>query len=117
MTFGAGTDLTIGLNNGGELKIDLDGAVTIQDVIDRINNNVANQNSATRVVAAVHPTANALTLTTPSAGATQPLSVRVAGVARWPGIWDWFPLDRINPQVRWWDRIMYSLARIPIPKK
>lgn len=79
VTFGAGTDLTIGLNDGGELKIDLDGAVTIQDVIDRINNNVANQNAATRVVAAVHPTANALTLTTPSAGATQALSVRVAG--------------------------------------
>ncbi|QDV70456.1 flagellar hook-associated protein FlgL [Rosistilla carotiformis] len=37
-----GTDLTISRTDGSELEIDVDGASTIADVIDRINNHVDN---------------------------------------------------------------------------
>ncbi len=79
LSLGIGPDLVLERIDGNELRIDLDGAITIQDVLDRINNNVANQDPNTRIVASIHPSRNGLVLTSPSAGGTQELKVRVAG--------------------------------------
>lgn len=77
--FSAGSDLVFETTTGGQLKIDLDGAITIQDVLDRINNNVANQLSTTRISASINPINNGLVLTAGSAGATQPIKIIASG--------------------------------------
>lgn len=63
--------------DGTEFQIDLDGVQTVADVIDRINNHVANFDLTRRIVASFATTGNGLVLTSPS-GAQQ-ISVRSAG--------------------------------------
>jgi flagellar hook-associated protein 3 FlgL len=70
-------DLLITRNDGTNLSINLDGALTVGDVISRINNNAANFNIATRVVASLATNGNGLVLSSP-VGA-QPLAVANVG--------------------------------------
>jgi flagellar hook-associated protein 3 FlgL len=57
-----GTDFTIHRRDGFDLAIDVSSAATIGDVIDLINNDAANLNPATRVVARLSATGNGIEL-------------------------------------------------------
>jgi flagellin-like hook-associated protein FlgL len=70
-----GNDFVIQARDGVELWIDLAGAETVQDVIDRINNNVANFTGTTAVTARLAITGNGIELMDASTGAGT-LSVR-----------------------------------------
>jgi flagellin-like hook-associated protein FlgL len=54
VTLADGPDLRITRNDGSEFLVDLNGSITVQDVLDRINNHSANQNSATRINATLN---------------------------------------------------------------
>ncbi len=58
-------DLLITRTDGTNLSINLDGALTVNDVINRINNNSTNFNVATRVVASLAANGNGLKLSAP----------------------------------------------------
>ncbi len=74
-----GPDLFLEKIDGQRIQIDLEGAVTIQDVIDRINLNVSNQDPLTKITASVHPIKNSLVLSSPSTGGTQAMKIIVGG--------------------------------------
>lgn len=71
----AGADFTIHRRDGVDLAIDLNGAVTVQDVLDRINNDAGNQNPATRVVARLATSGNGIELLDANAAGTDSLTV------------------------------------------
>jgi len=73
-----GNDLQITARDGQTLLIDLAGAVTIQDVIDRINNNAANNTGSTRIVAQLARTGNGIELVDQSTVVNGDLVVRGA---------------------------------------
>lgn len=70
-----GTDLRITARDGNELLIDLAGAQTVQDVIDRINTNAANNVGSTKVVAQIARTGNGIELVDQSTVTTGDLIV------------------------------------------
>jgi flagellar hook-associated protein 3 FlgL len=57
-----GPDLTFTRSDGTEFSVDLNSAVTVQDVIDLVNNSPDNQDPNLRIVIATHPLNNSLTL-------------------------------------------------------
>ncbi len=57
-----GPDLSFQRNDGSEFSIDLVGTTTVQDVLDRINNHVNNQNPATKITASISLQGNGLTI-------------------------------------------------------
>lgn len=65
-----GTDFTIERNDGVRLDVDLTGAVTVQDVLDRINNHVANVDAGGYVTARLSQFGNGIEIvdTTPATG-------------------------------------------------
>ena len=65
LTTTQGTDLIIIRNDGTPLNIDLDGASTVADVLDTINNHAGNQDAATRVTASLTSVGNGIELTSP----------------------------------------------------
>jgi flagellar hook-associated protein 3 FlgL len=75
---GAGADLTIERIDGTEIKVELQGAVTLADVIERINLHVDNQVPSQKIIAGLSVKGNGLTLSSP-AGGTQPITIRVTG--------------------------------------
>ncbi len=70
-------DLIITRTDGTEFNIDLDGALTVGDVISRINNHVANFTPGLRVVASLATSGNGLRLSAPSG--TQQIGIRNVG--------------------------------------
>lgn len=58
----AGTDFTIRRNDGLDLAIDINGAITVGDVIERINNHPNNLDPATRVIARLAVQGNGIEL-------------------------------------------------------
>ena len=70
-------DLLITRTDGTNLSINLDAALTVNDVINRINNNSTNFNPATRIVASLATNGNGLKLS--ALDGTQPLSVANVG--------------------------------------
>lgn len=70
-----GTDLRITARDGNDLLIDLAGAQTVQDVIDRINTNAANNVGSTKVVAQLARTGNGIELVDQSTVTTGDLIV------------------------------------------
>ncbi len=60
-----GPDIGITRNDGSELLIDLNGTTTIQDVIDKVNNNITNQDARTRVTLGLNATGNGVTISSP----------------------------------------------------
>lgn len=54
VTLADGPDLRLTRNDGSEFLVDLNGSITVQDVLDRINNHSDNQNSATRINATLN---------------------------------------------------------------
>ncbi len=70
-------DLLITRTDGTSFSVDLDGALTVNDVISRINNHDTNFTPATRVVASVSTNGNGLVLSAPTGA--QPISVANVG--------------------------------------
>jgi flagellar hook-associated protein 3 FlgL len=71
----AGTDFTIHRKDGTDLPIDISSAITIGDVLDLINNDAANLNPATRVIAQLAVFGNGIELFDANIGGTDTLSV------------------------------------------
>lgn len=72
-----GDDLVFVRSDGSEMKVNLDGVQTVQDVLNRINNNVDNFNPALRITASLANSGNGLTLSAQSGA--QPIAVKNAG--------------------------------------
>lgn len=70
-------DLLLTRSDGTSFSVDLDGALTITDVIDRINNHDTNFSPATRIVASLSTNGNGLVLSAVSGA--QPISVANVG--------------------------------------
>lgn len=71
-----GDDLRITARDGTQLSIDLAGATTVQDVIDRINNHANNNTGTTAVLARLANSGNGIELVDASTGtAVGPLTV------------------------------------------
>jgi flagellar hook-associated protein 3 FlgL len=71
----AGTDFTIHRKDGTDLPIDISSAVTIGDIINLINNDSANQNPATQVIARLSASGNGIELFDGNTAGTDTLSV------------------------------------------
>ncbi len=71
-----GTDFIIQRRDGTELNIDLDGATTIGDVLDLINNHPQNSDPATRVVARLARNGNGIELINDGPAGTNALVVK-----------------------------------------
>jgi flagellar hook-associated protein 3 FlgL len=70
-------DLILTRTDGTSFSVDLDGALTINDVLSRINNHVSNFTPSTRIVATLNPNGNGLMLTA-TAGAN-PIAIANTG--------------------------------------
>ncbi len=70
-------DLVFLRSNGSEMKVNLDGVQTVQDVLNRINNHVDNFNPALRITATLANVGNGITLS--AASGAQPIEVKNAG--------------------------------------
>lgn len=70
-----GNDFIIRRSDGVNLAIDLDGAVTVGDLFERINNHPSNLAGPTRVVARFTTVGNGLELLEASPSGTRPLAV------------------------------------------
>ena len=92
-----GNDLKITAADGTELWIDLANAKTVQDVIDRINNNPANNGSPTKqILARLAQTGNGIELVDQTGGAgTLSVTCDRREVQR-PSTWDSSPTDKRN---------------------
>lgn len=75
---GDGPDLELQRIDGNAIQVELQGAITIQDVLDRINLHVDNQVPTQKITASLNASGNGITLTSPGGG-TEPLTVRVSG--------------------------------------
>lgn len=62
VTLADGPDLRLTRNDGSEFLVDLNGSITIQDVLDRINNHNDNQNSATKINATLNAAGTGIAL-------------------------------------------------------
>ena len=60
-----GPDITFSRNDGSEFSIDLQGTITIQDVLDRINNDANNLDPATKITVSLNPINNGITINSP----------------------------------------------------
>jgi flagellar hook-associated protein 3 FlgL len=79
LNLGVGTDIVFQKIDGTPFSVNLDGAITVQDAIDRINLHVDNLDPATKITASLNVRGNGITLTSTSAGATAPMKVRIGG--------------------------------------
>ncbi len=87
--FGDVSDLRLTRHDGTTFDVSLKGAVTVQDVLDRINNNTNNQDPANRIVAGLQQAANGIQLTsTPPAGPPAPLPIKIEGAGGSTAAWD-----------------------------
>lgn len=73
----SGDDLVITRTNGSEIRVNLTGVQTVNDVISRINNHVDNFSPALRVTASLATHGNGLRLSAVTGG--QPIRVRNVG--------------------------------------
>ncbi|MFO0014592.1 MAG: hypothetical protein ACK553_17795 [Planctomycetota bacterium] len=68
LNYGRGVSVTVGAeisirrNNGTTFSVDLTGSSTLQDVLDRVNDNVVNQDATTKVTASLNSEGNGITL-------------------------------------------------------
>jgi len=69
---GEGAEIMIHRNDGTQFSVDLTGSVTIGDLLNRINNNVANVNAATKVTASLNALGNGITVSSVLPGPLTP---------------------------------------------
>ncbi len=70
-------DLVLVRSNGTEMRVNLDGAQNIQDVLNRVNNHVDNFTPALRITASLSAVGNGIVLSAPTG--TVPIQVRNEG--------------------------------------
>jgi flagellar hook-associated protein 3 FlgL len=83
VTFGPNADLLFSRSDGTTWELDLDGAKTVTDVINRINNDANNQNAATRITASLATTGNGIVLTAPPGAEPVRISTGGGSQAAW----------------------------------
>ncbi|MFN9714524.1 MAG: flagellin [Planctomycetota bacterium] len=90
-----GAEFAIRRNNGSQFSVDLTGSVTVQDILDRVNNNVANQDPATKVTAFLNSVGNGITLSSvlPAPGAPDPQPIAIFALNGAETAWElgWIP--------------------------
>lgn len=82
ITQGDGDDLQITRSDGTILSLDLSSAVTVNDVVNLINNHTDNQDPALKITASVNPVGNGLLLSAPEPvlpAVGQPIQIKDAG--------------------------------------
>ncbi len=70
-------DLVFLRSDGSEMRVNLDGVQTVQDVLNRINNHVDNFNPALRITASLANVGNGISLS--ATAGVQPIEVKNAG--------------------------------------
>ncbi|MCU0711437.1 MAG: hypothetical protein MUC43_05225 [Pirellula sp.] len=89
VSFGEVSDLRLTRHDGTTFDVSLKGAVTVQDVLDRINNDPNNQDPANLIVAGLQQAANGIQLTsTPPVGPPDPVPIRIESVGGSSAAWD-----------------------------
>jgi flagellar hook-associated protein 3 FlgL len=85
-----GAEVAIRRNDGTQFSVDLTGSVTMQDVLDRINNHVSNQSAATKITASLNSQGNGITLASVLAppGTPDPQPIAVFAVRGAEATWD-----------------------------
>jgi len=85
-----GGEISIRKNDGTQFAIDLSGSVTIQDVLDRVNNHVSNQDAVTKITASLNSTGNGITLSSVLAapGTPDPQPIAVFALSGAEAAWD-----------------------------
>jgi flagellin-like hook-associated protein FlgL len=71
-----GIDFTLTRSDGSAFDVDVSGALSVGDVLDRINNHPDNQDPNNRIVARLAPTGNGIEVTQDNPTGSLPISVR-----------------------------------------
>jgi flagellar hook-associated protein 3 FlgL len=89
VSFGEPSDLRLSRHDGTTFDVSLKGAVTVQDVLDRINNHANNQDPANRISAELQLSANGIQLTsTPPVGPPDPVPIKIEALGGSSAAWD-----------------------------
>jgi flagellar hook-associated protein 3 FlgL len=85
-----GGEIAIQKNDGSRFSVDLNGSVTLQDVLNRVNDHVSNQDAATKVTASLNSTGNGITLSSVLAapGVPDPQPIAIFAVSGAETAWD-----------------------------
>lgn len=89
VSFGETSDLRLTRHDGTTFDVSLKGTVTVQDVLDRINNHADNQDPVNRISAALQQSANGIQLTsTPPVGPPDPAPIKLEASGGSSAAWD-----------------------------
>lgn len=89
VAFGESSDLRLTRHDGTTFNVSLKGSVTVQDILDRINNHVDNQDPANRISAGLQQSANGIQLTsTPPIGPPDPVPIKIEATGGSSAAWD-----------------------------
>lgn len=89
VSFGDSNDLRLTRHDGTTFEISLKGSITVQDVLDRINNHPDNQDPDVRITASVQQSANGIQLSsTPPAAPPDPTPIRLEASSGSSAAWD-----------------------------
>jgi flagellar hook-associated protein 3 FlgL len=89
VSFGEASDLRLTRHDGTTFDVSLNGSVTVQDILDRVNNHVDNQDPANRISAGLQQSANGIQLTsTPPVGPPDPVPIKIEAVGGSAAAWD-----------------------------
>jgi flagellar hook-associated protein 3 FlgL len=86
----SGAEISIRRNDGTEFSVDLSGSVTMQDLLDRVNNHVANQDPNTKITASLSSQGNGITISSVLAppGSPSPQPIAITAVRGAESAWD-----------------------------
>ena len=89
VSFGEASDLRLTRHDGTTFDVSLKGSVTVQDILDRVNNHADNQDPANRISAGLQQSANGIQLTsTPPVGPPDPVPIKIEAVGGSAAAWD-----------------------------
>ena len=89
VSFGEASDLRLTRHDGTTFDVSLKGAITVQDVLDRINNHADNQDPVNRISAVLQQSANGIQLTsTPPVGPPDPVPIKIEAAGGSSAAWD-----------------------------
>ncbi len=89
VSFGETSDLRLTRHDGTSFNVSLKEAVTVQDILDRINNHADNQDPVNRISAALQQSANGIQLTsTPPVGPPDPVPIKIEASGGSSAAWD-----------------------------
>jgi flagellar hook-associated protein 3 FlgL len=89
VSFGEASDLRLTRHDGTTFDVSLKGAITVQDVLDRVNNHADNQDPVNRISAVLQQSANGIQLTsTPPVGPPDPVPIKIEAAGGSSAAWD-----------------------------